>query len=424
MVEGHSVHRVCELHRRKLVGSVVRAVSPNGRFAEGAAAIDGAVYSKIIAIGKNLFAFFTKDSATHVVHVHFGMSGRWSIFPSKKVPDTTHTTRLVLEVRDLIVHLSAMTVELGDEEKFETTWRSRLGQDPLDENANPDKLWTRVKSSKKAISALLMDQAFFAGVGNIYRAEILFVGRVHPRTKGTELSRDAFDRIWKASVDLMQIGKKTGRIQSIDQALAIQLGDPGRRRYVYNQRSCCVCSGDISNYDEAGRTVWCCFSCQRMEACTQYDDPSSAHMMPSSPPEISKTPFNSQCAAEPLEYRRRSSAYKLSVLELRNELKRLGLPHTGKKADLALRLSTHFQDTVEHTADLDMTNALATASSSQHGYHRKMTTVSVPHIATPTKQLRRSKQGSTKKRGWHSEEEEPCTSEDAQRRTSSKRAAK
>ena len=69
MVEGHSVHRVCELHRRKLVGSVVRAVSPNGRFAEGAAAIDGAVYSKIIAIGKNLFAFFTKDSATHVVPI-------------------------------------------------------------------------------------------------------------------------------------------------------------------------------------------------------------------------------------------------------------------------------------------------------------------------------------------------------------------
>ena len=55
---------------------------------------------------------------------------------------------------------------------------------------------------------LLMDQAFFAGVGNIYRAEILFASRIHPNVKGAELSRSDFDIVWDNSVQLMKTGKE------------------------------------------------------------------------------------------------------------------------------------------------------------------------------------------------------------------------
>ena len=79
MVEGHSVHRVASLHTKRLVGKKFRAWSPNGRFTDGAKAINGKTFSRIEAVGKNLFAFFVdeekKDSAEEVVvHVHFGMS--------------------------------------------------------------------------------------------------------------------------------------------------------------------------------------------------------------------------------------------------------------------------------------------------------------------------------------------------------------
>ena len=81
MVEGHSVHRVAALHRQRLVGKTFRAKSPNGRFVQGAKAIDGKVFSRIEAVGKNLFAFFGKggggDDDVVVVHVHFGMAGAW-----------------------------------------------------------------------------------------------------------------------------------------------------------------------------------------------------------------------------------------------------------------------------------------------------------------------------------------------------------
>ena len=52
MVEGHSVHRVASLHRKKLCGRKLKASSPNGRFAAGAAAIDGKPFRSIEAVGK------------------------------------------------------------------------------------------------------------------------------------------------------------------------------------------------------------------------------------------------------------------------------------------------------------------------------------------------------------------------------------
>lgn len=51
---------------------------------------------------------------------------------------------------------------------------ARLGHDPLREDANGEALWEVVHNSKKSIGAILMDQTIIAGVGNIFRAEILF----------------------------------------------------------------------------------------------------------------------------------------------------------------------------------------------------------------------------------------------------------
>lgn len=51
---------------------------------------------------------------------------------------------------------------------------ARLGHDPLREDADGEALWEIVHNSKKSIGAILMDQTIIAGVGNIFRAEILF----------------------------------------------------------------------------------------------------------------------------------------------------------------------------------------------------------------------------------------------------------
>ena len=206
------MHRVASRFRSKFVGRSFVATSPNGRFTFGASAITNKKFTEIRAVGKNLFAFF---GSNRIVHIHFGMSGRWAIFNYGDAPDPTPTTRLVLTNRRLGVeaHLSAMTVKYGDKSMYDTL-RAKLGEDPLDPKADVEKLRQRVKNSNKTISKLLMDQAYFCGVGNIYRAEILFVSRMYPEVKGCNLSDEEFDRVWKTSVKLMKAGFKTGRITS------------------------------------------------------------------------------------------------------------------------------------------------------------------------------------------------------------------
>jgi formamidopyrimidine-DNA glycosylase len=230
MVEGHSVHRIAVAHGTRLVGRKFRAVSPNGRFSDGARLIDGREFSRIEAIGKNLFAFFSAVGAPDVVmHVHFGMSGRWSVADAARAPEPTATTRLTLEGHGLVSHLSAMTVDHGGPELFEKKRRA-LGHDPLRSDANPEALWRKVSGSSKSIGLLLMDQSAFAGLGNIFRCEILHVARVHPEIKGDQLTRAQFDAIWDASARLMRNAFTLGSIVTVFPQEAAALGRPTLRR--------------------------------------------------------------------------------------------------------------------------------------------------------------------------------------------------
>ena len=193
MVEGHSVHRVATRHRSKLVGKTFRASSPNARFAEGAALIDGKEFAGIEAVGKNLFAWFGNGADEVCVHVHFGMAGNWAVFDAADEPETTATTRLRLAGHGVVSHLSAMTVAHGTRDGLYAEKRRKLGEDPLRDDADPERLWGKVAASKKSIGALVMDQSCFTGPGNIYRAEILFKAGVHPDRPGRSLSRDERD---------------------------------------------------------------------------------------------------------------------------------------------------------------------------------------------------------------------------------------
>ena len=69
------------------------------------------------------------------------------------------------EASSTVALLSAMTCEHGDL-AFMALKRSALGPDPLREDADGEKLWTKMRTSKKPIGLVLMDQSFVAGLGN------------------------------------------------------------------------------------------------------------------------------------------------------------------------------------------------------------------------------------------------------------------
>ena len=331
MVEGHSVHRVATRHRQRLVGKIFRATSPNGRFTEGAAAISGKPFCRIEAVGKNLFAFFGPQKFPEqqtVVHIHFGMAGAWACyFDDEPVPEPTKTTRLRLEHPGIVADLSAMTVQHGDMSLF-TSKKASLGEDPLRDDADPDHLWRKIQKSNKSIGALVMDQSYFTGPGNIYRAEILFKAGIHPDIPGKELEKHEFDTIWHHTIDLLQRGYQCGSILTVDPKEAKALGKPDLRRYIYNSSTCPRCLSSIKVWTIASRTCYACPKCQ----------PRSRSAAAVVTPESSCVPFNSHCARESVATRLADTGpTRLSVKEIRAELEMQGVEIPSsikKKADL------------------------------------------------------------------------------------------
>eukprot|EP00741_Cyanophora_paradoxa_P005964 tig00000955_g5782.t1 len=262
-------HRLAKAHREKLVGKLFKATSPNGRFAEGARQIDGKVLEGIEPHGKNLFYFFRgkADAKPVVVHIHFGMSGRF-VVNAPPGPEVKPTTRLRLEGADVVADLSAMTCQHGGPEFYEEQ-RRRLGPDPLRDDADKELLWDRMRSARGApVGKVIMDQSCVAGIGNIYRAEILLVAGVHPDQKATTVPREAFERIWDASCRLLRLGVIAGAIITRDPRelgkTLRQLRGP-ERRYVYNHAACGRCGGPVTTWPIAGRTAYACARCQPLD---------------------------------------------------------------------------------------------------------------------------------------------------------------
>ena len=342
MVEGHSVHRVATMHRNRLIGKIFTAVSPNGRFTDGAKAINGKKFYRIEAVGKNLFAFFGDESDPVVVHVHFGMAGNWAVYESTKddpPPEPTPTNRLRLEckVSGIVADLSAMTVQHGEITLYEEK-RAKLGEDPLRHDADPERLWGRVEKSKKSIGALIMDQSYFTGPGNIYRAEILFKARVHPNRLGSQLEKEEFDLIWSHTVALLQRGYETGSILTVDPEDAKDFGNLRMRRYIYNTSKCPRCSTSIVTWAIANRTCYACPTCQPIHSKKNSKVATAVASDTAAKPCV---PFNSHCARESVRERLKDGdASRLTTKEIKAELSKLGVetPEMGCKKRILVGL--------------------------------------------------------------------------------------
>ena len=152
--------------------------------------------------------------------------------------------------------------------------RSRLGPDPLRPDPDPEIGWRRINRSGKGIGELLMDQAVLAGVGNVYRCEVLFRLRVDPFRPGREIRRSTWDAIWLDLVELLPLGVATGRIVTVEEQVqevrvALAAGTlerlHERTSYVYKRQGepCRVCGSRIRSAVVGGRKLYWCGRCQR-----------------------------------------------------------------------------------------------------------------------------------------------------------------
>ncbi|AWH91704.1 Fpg/Nei family DNA glycosylase [Dietzia lutea] len=272
MPEGHTLHRLARLHTEYFAGGPVRVSSPQGRFADHVV-VDGRYFDHATAVGKHLFHHYEGGLA---VHVHLGLYG---FFDTHLVPEGQDPPAPVGQVRMRVGAIAdggpAHWVDLRGPTRCEVIAeaevgdvRDRLGPDPLDPDAEPERAWARISRSARPVGALLMDQKILAGVGNVYRAEVLFRHGIDPFRPGSELDRAQLDAVWDDLVALMEIGVQAGAIHTIrpehDHGDVPRRGADRPRNYVYQRDGweCRVCGDEVRQQAMEARTLYWCPTCQ------------------------------------------------------------------------------------------------------------------------------------------------------------------
>ena len=265
MPEGHTLHRLARLHQRRFGGAAVIVSSPQGRFA--AAAVDGRVLRRATAWGKHLFHHY---DGGQVVHVHLGLYGTFTEWPrptAAPIPEPVGQVRMRMVGAEYGTDLRGPTVcEVIDDGEVGDVL-ARLGPDPLRRDADPSRAWTRIAKSRRPIGALLMDQTIIAGVGNVYRNELLYRHRIDPYRPGQKISDAEFDAAWTDLVELMGVGLRRGKIIVVrpehDHGPPSYLPDRPRT-YVYRRAGepCRVCATTVRTAVLEGRNVFWCPTCQ------------------------------------------------------------------------------------------------------------------------------------------------------------------
>ncbi|BBX38447.1 formamidopyrimidine-DNA glycosylase [Mycolicibacterium mageritense DSM 44476 = CIP 104973] len=263
MPEGHTLHRLARLHQRRFGRAPVIVSSPQGRFADGAADVNGRVLKKADAWGKHLFHHY---DGGRVVHIHLGLYGTFTEAPVP-LPLPVGQVRMRMVGAEYGTDLRGPTVceVLAESEIPDVV--AKLGADPLRGDADPGLAWKRINKSRRPIGALLMDQSVIAGVGNVYRSELLFRHRIDPYRPGTLIDEAEFDAMWADLVALMKVGVRRGKIVVVrpEHDHGAPAYGPGRpRTYVYRRagEACRICGTKVLTAELEGRNLFWCPSCQ------------------------------------------------------------------------------------------------------------------------------------------------------------------
>jgi endonuclease VIII len=113
-----------------------------------------------------------------------------------------------------------------------------------------------------------MDQSVVSGIGNVYRAELLFRTKLNPHTPGKLLAPELVRQLWREWTHLLTIGVQTGLMLTMegldDEAQRRALASREDRHWVYHREGlpCRVCGTNIVMEMAAARKLYWCPRCQ------------------------------------------------------------------------------------------------------------------------------------------------------------------
>ncbi len=262
MPEGHTLHRLARALDARFAGQAVSVSSPQGRFDAGARLVDARHLDGVTAHGKHLFAGFGE----RIVHVHLGLFGKFAEGGGEPPPPVGAVRMRWVATTGWSDLRGPTACEVLSPPEVDGIL-DRLGPDPLRPPAVGDAAFARIARSRAPIAGLLMDQRVVAGIGNVYRAEILFRHRLDPYLPGRDVDPLRWAALWRDLVGLMRAGVRSGRIVTTARADRHRARGPALREdahYVYRRAGlpCRVCGTPVQQHDLSGRKLYFCPACQ------------------------------------------------------------------------------------------------------------------------------------------------------------------
>ena len=257
MPEGHTIHRAAREHHHIFANQVLNVSSPQGRFAEGANVLNKTLCIGVEAFGKHLLYHFDNN---RTLHIHLGLFGR---IRKQKLPlnEPKGAVRVRLVGHSHVVDINGPTICKALETTDALMLMKKIGPDLLRCDAKPEFAFQKIAESKAPIGRLIIDQSVMAGIGNIYRSEILWRQAIHPLTPGKEISKNTFIRLWADAKYLLELGAKHNAIITVDKA------KPSRLKYreqvnIFGKDVCPKCDGKIRQFTIDSRRAFACETCQ------------------------------------------------------------------------------------------------------------------------------------------------------------------
>ncbi len=269
MPEGDTIHRIAVNLGPRLIGKVLERVTTQGLMR----AVAGTTVTAVTAVGKHLV--IEVDTGTSL-RMHLGMYGRQRSYPrgeglaalAKMSPGRVSLALVTIDG----VHLwiGARTIEISDRRApLHGQAISTLGPDVLADDFDSRQAASRAaQHGSRTIADVVLDQRVAAGIGNVYKSEMLFVRGIDPRTRVGQLDLGQLEALYATARELMINSLGSTSIHGLRQTRERLPGDvPGDDRYFVYSRSgkpCRRCAGAISCYQlgDPPRWTWSCADCQ------------------------------------------------------------------------------------------------------------------------------------------------------------------
>ena len=269
MPEGDTIFRAARTLDKALKGEIVdefRTVLPALARVDHDAPLHGREVTGVEAVGKHLLMHF---SGGLTLRTHLRMHGSWHIYRrGERWRRPGHAMRVAILTKGWeAVGFNIPVAEfLDDAQLAQSRSLNRLGPDLLSDDWNPAEARNRILATPdRKLVDVLLDQAVLAGIGNVFKSEILFLVKIHPERCVRTLTEEEIEAILTISRRLLTINvidPSGGNVTWGGSRRTTGRAEPGAKLWVYGRggKPCRRCGTPVQRAltgTDARPTYWC-----------------------------------------------------------------------------------------------------------------------------------------------------------------------